>query len=138
MKKLLFLLAFALAFCIPKADAQARLTVTDSTVLTNQVTRAVNLLTLPQGLASAWDYSVHVRADSLTGSNAGTINLQATDNGTLWYNVGSTITVDGPAASYDELTYTGTLYARRLRVYCVMPAGTRTTLVRVNATLRRK
>lgn len=137
MKYLLALLLIAFGF-LQSAHAQGVITLSDSTVLTNQVTRAVNLLSLAQGRAAAWDYSVHVRADSLTGANAGTINLQATDNGTLWYNVGSTITVDGPAASYDELTFTGTLCARRLRVYCVMPAGTRTTLVRVNATLRKK
>jgi len=135
MKYLLFLLFLVLS--VPAAKSQDWLLVRDSTILTNQDTDIVYLLSLSAGTKSPWSYSVTVRADSLSGANAGTIYLQQTNDGSYWTNVGSSITVDGNAASYDELTWEGTLYARRLRVYAITPSGTRTVAVRLKATLKK-
>jgi len=131
---LLSLLFFGLSVV---AQAQAYLFVKDSTHLVNQDTQIVNLLTLSQGRGQFWGYSVSVRADSISGANAGTIYLQQTNDGNYWTTVGSTVTIDGNAASYDELTWEGTLYARRLRVYTITPAGTRNVKVVVRATLKK-
>lgn len=136
MKNLLIVFGF-LFFLFPSVQGQDYLTVRDSTVLTNQDTNIVNLLTLSQGTKNLWAYSVTVRADSLTGANAGTVYLQFTNDGSYWTNHSSSITIDGPASSYDEYTWEGVLYARRMRVYAITPSGTRTVAVRTKAVLKK-
>lgn len=131
--KLLFLLLLGLFSMAAKA--QDYLTVSDSTVLTNQDTQITYLNTLSQGTKSLWVYSVHVVTDSLSGANAGTVYLQTTNDGYTWLNHATSLTVDGTAQQTQA--WEGTLYARRARVYAITPSGTRTVNYRMKATLKR-
>lgn len=134
MKNLLIVFGF-LFFLLPAVQGQDYLSVRDSTVLTNQDTNIVNLLTLSQGTKSLWAYSVHVVSDSLSGSNAGTVYLQFTNDGSKWLNHSTSLTLDG--ATQQTQSWEGVLYARRMRVYQITPSGTRTTSVRVKAILKK-
>jgi hypothetical protein len=86
-----------------------------------------------------WNYSVIVFADSISGANAGTVQLQISNDpaGTaspIWSNYGTAGTIDGTADQF--FNYEGTLYARRLRVLITSPAGTRKTAIRLRGLFR--
>lgn len=133
MKNLIFIFSLFL-FLLPDAKAQDYLLVRDSTILTNQDTHINNLITLSAGTKAPWMYSVHIVSDSLTGSTAGTVTLQGTNDGVVWYTI-SSLTLDG--AAQQSQVWTGTLYARRVRVYAITPSGTKTTRYRVKAVLKK-
>lgn len=79
-----------------------------------------------------YDYNWIITADSLSGANDGTVYLQTSNSaygGTdVWYNAGTT-TIDGTTTQ--TINYTGTLLARRLRVYFLTPSGAKS--IRINA-----
>lgn len=133
MKRFLFIVSLLTAL-LPDAKAQDYLLVRDSTILTNQDTQITNLITLNAGTKSLYGYSVHIVSDSLTGSTAGTVTLQGTNDGVVWYTI-SSLTLDG--AAQQNQVWTGTLYARRLRVYAITPSGSKTIRYRVKAVLKK-
>lgn len=133
MKHLFFILGL-LFFMLPDGGAQDYLLVRDSTILTNQDTHINNLITLSAATKAPWMYSVHIVSDSLTGSTAGTVTLQGTNDGVVWYTI-SSLTLDG--AAQQSQVWTGTLYARRLRVYAITPSGSKTIRYRVKAILKK-
>jgi hypothetical protein len=83
-------------------------------------------------------YSIHVKADSLSGSNAGFAYLQFSNqrgiSPTVWYTA-QTMTIDGPGS--DEALYEGICYARRVRIYFITPSGTRKVKPHVYASFKR-
>lgn len=138
MKHKIFTLILGLIFAVAGLSAQAPTLYSHGDTLANQDTVILYVgLTDAKAKPANWKYSVHVRADSLTGANAGTVYLQFSNDGSLWWNHPTSITIDGPAASYDEYAWEGVLYARRLRVYAITPAGTRTVRLRTAAILRK-
>lgn len=87
-----------------------------------------------------WAYDILVEADSVSGANAGTVTLQISNDppGTLagnviWFDLDSD-TIDG--SDTQVFHYTGTLYARRLRVVVTSPSGTRSTDIELRGVLR--
>lgn len=133
MKNLLILFILGLLSFAQSVTAQDLLMVNDSTVLTNQDTQITNLVTFSQG-KHPWMYSVHIQSDSLTGSTAGTVTLQGTNDGVVWYTI-SSLTLDG--AAQQNQVWTGSMYARRLRVYAITPSGSKTIRYRAKATLKK-
>lgn len=102
--------------------------------LTNQTTKTYT--TSPVLIDVPYYYSIHIAADSISGSNAGTAKLQVCNDrtGTNWYTV-QTLTIDGTGT--DEALWEGTLYARRVRIYYDMPSGTRKVRARVYGAFKR-
>lgn len=130
------ILFFLFAVLSASAFGQDMLIVSDSTRLTNRDTNIVNLISTTNNSRIRWEYSVHIISDSISGSNSGTVYLQASNNGYSWYNL-QTLTLDGAAQQF--VSYEGPLYARRLRVYAITPNATaRVTAVRVRAVLRKR
>ena len=123
MKLKLFYLFFAMLVGY-MAQAQPRFfdlqSVSDT--ITNQGTKIYT--TSPTQLEVPYYYSIHVKADSLSGANAGTCYLQVSNDrsGSVWYTLQS-MTIDGTGT--DEALWEGILYARRVRVYFTTPSGTR-------------
>lgn len=123
MKQIILFLLLAFAFSAPlRAQKFFDLYSAASDTLTNQTTKTYS--TTPATLESPYYYSVHVKADSLSGSNAGFCYLQVSNDrtGTNWYTL-QTMTIDGTGT--DEALWEGIVYARRIRVYFSMPSGTR-------------
>lgn len=110
-------------------------TTTKPDTLTNAVTRTY--ATTPTFIDALYSYSVHVKADSLSGANAGTVTLEVCNDrtGTNWIAI-QTMTVDGTGT--DEAIWEGALRARRVRVRWVMPAGTRTVRAQTYGVLKRE
>jgi hypothetical protein len=69
-------------------------------------------------------YSIHVKADSLSGANAGFCYLQVSNkrSGDVWYTL-QTLTIDGSGS--DETIWEGIGYGRKYRIYFITPSGTR-------------
>lgn len=137
MKHFLFIAAFlfAIAGTVTAQSWAGGVIVTDSTRLTNQDTNIVTLLNSNKGKSGNWTYSVMIVSDSISGSNAGTVYLQVSNDGYTWYNA-QTLTLDG--ATQQKTLYEGVLYAVRMRVYQITPSGTRVTAVRVKAGMRKQ
>ncbi len=133
MKNLLLIFGFLL-FLLPDAKSQGPLTVTDSTILTNQDTQITYLITRAKGKADLWAYSVHIVSDSLSGATAGSVYLQGTNDGSVWYTM-QTLTLDG--AAQQSQVWTGTLYAIRMRIYAITPSGSKTIRYRNKSILKR-
>lgn len=127
--KHIILLLLALVASFSNITAQAPITYSHGDTLSGRDTVILYLgLTDGKSKQKNWKYSVHVRADSLTGANAGTAYLQFSNDGSLWWNHPTSITIDGPASSYDEYGWDGILYARRMRVYAITPDATARTV----------
>lgn len=124
-----------LGLFLADVKGQDYLVVSDSTVLTNQDTQITYLISLSQGTKSPWSYSIHVVSDSLTGSTAGTVYVQFTNDGYTWLNHSTSLTLDG--ATQQTQAWDGTLYARRMRVYAITPSGSKTTNYRLKAVLKK-
>jgi len=139
-QKFLFLLFFfaAILASLNTAQAQRVFDFYKTDTITDQDT--ITVLTTQNGGPSNIDvpyyYSVNILSDSLSGANAGTVYLQVSNdrNGTVWYNA-QTLTLDG--ATQQTALYEGILYARRMRVYIISPAGTRSTKVQVYGICKR-
>lgn len=87
-----------------------------------------------------WTYDIIVEADSISGANAGTVKLQiandppGTASGSVtWFDL-DTDTIDGTTTQV--FNYSGTLYARRIRVLITSPSGTRRTDIKLAGFLR--
>lgn len=134
MKKLIFTLSilFALAAQVEAQKYFDVIALNDT--LTNQTTKTYT--TNPVLIDVPYYYSIHVAADSLSGSNAGTAKLQVCNDrtGTNWYTL-QTLTIDGTGT--DEALWEGLLYARRVRIYYDMPSGTRKVRARLYASFKR-
>lgn len=135
-----FLLAF-LGLCLSVAvQAQRYFDVIAPTAdtLINQDTFIYTTATSggPTIIDVPYHYSVHVKADSTSGANAGFCYLQVSNHrsGTVWYTV-QTMTIDGTGT--DEALWEGTLYARRMRIYFITPSGTRRVKPHVYASFKR-
>jgi hypothetical protein len=131
--RLLFLL---LCLSVASAFGQgARFRTFASTeVLTNQDTAIYDITTGDFKWAAT--YGISVLTDSLTGANAGTVYLEYCDDptGTYWVRDATSLTMDG--AAQQTIRWSGTLTARRLRVYFVTPSGSRTTRIRCYASIK--
>ncbi len=146
MKKILFTL-FAAFLSVATLSAQRffdAFTVTTDTLI-NQDTLIITSASNGGGLLNIdvpYYYSIHVKADSLSGSNAGFAYLQFSDQRpttsaptpTHWYTA-QTLTIDGTGT--DEAYWTGICYARRVRVYFITPSGTRKVKPHVYASFKR-
>lgn len=80
-----------------------------------------------------YDFNWIVTVDSLSGANDGTIYLQTSNSpytsaSPVWYDV-STTTING--TTRQTINYTGTLLARRIRLYFLTPSGAKS--IRINA-----
>jgi hypothetical protein len=131
MKKLFFLLAFALCGAF-QADAQAafvEVSKYDSLATSTTLTYDLGLYKKP------YLYSVYIQSDSISGANAGTCVLQVANDraGVRWKTI-QTLTIDG--AAQQTALWEGTLYARRAKVVFTSPSGTRKTRVRLEAVLK--
>ena len=135
-KHIFLILALAFSAFLPGASAQAPLTYSHGDTLTNQDTVILYPISAAKFKSKNWNYSVHVRADSLSGANAGTAYLQFSNDGTLWWNHSTSITIDGPGTSFDEYGWDGILYAQRMRIYAITPSGTRSVRLRTAVILR--
>lgn len=140
MKKV-FLLAVVALLSVASVSAQRYFDVQITTdTLTNQDTLIVNTTKNggPAQLDVPYYYSIHIKADSLSGSNAGFAYLQFSDqrgtSPTQWYTA-QTLTIDG--TDTDEAYYTGICYARRVRIYFITPSGTRKVKPHVYASFKR-
>jgi hypothetical protein len=80
-----------------------------------------------------YDYSILVTADSLSGSNAGTVNLQVS-NGNIWTTI-DTDTIDGTTRQF--FLYEGIIRARKLRVQVTTPSGAKSIALNVQASAKR-
>lgn len=78
----------------------------------------------PSSIDVPYYYSIHVKADSLSGANAGYCYLQVSNHrsGTVWYTL-QTLTIDGTGS--DETIWEGIGYGRKYRIYFITPSGTR-------------
>lgn len=130
---------FALSLlCFTSATAQAQrffdLQSATADTLVNQDT--VIYTTTPVMVDVPYYYSIHVKADSLSGANAGFAYLQFSNHrtGSVWYTA-QTLTIDGSGS--DEALYEGILYARRVRVYFITPSGTRRVKPHVHGVFKR-
>jgi hypothetical protein len=134
---IVLLLALIGSFSPPDLSAQAILTYSHGDTLSARDTVILYPISAAKFKSKNWNYSVHVRADSLSGANAGTVYLQFSNDGTLWWNHPTSITIDGPAASFDEYGWDGILYAQRMRIYAITPDATaRTVRMRTAVILR--
>lgn len=140
MKKA-FILAVVALLSVDSVSAQRYFDVQITTdTLTNQDTLEVNTTKNggPAQLDVPYYYSIHVKADSLSGANAGFAYLQFSDqrgtSPTQWYTA-QTMTIDGTGT--DEAYWTGICYARRVRIYFITPSGTRSVKPHVYASFKR-
>lgn len=134
---LFFLFAFCLAFTAT-AQRYFDLIAPTADTLVNQDTAIYTTATSggPTIIDVPYHYSVHVKADSVSGANAGFCYLQVSNHrsGSVWYTV-QTMTIDGTGT--DEALWEGTLYARRMRIYFITPSGTRRVKPHVYASFKR-
>lgn len=124
MKHLFSTLALTLLLAF-SAEAQRFFDIQKVDTLTNRDT--IILTTTQKGgplnLDVTYDYSIHIRADSISGANDGVAYLQFSNDrtGSVWYTA-QTLVMDGAVA--DEALWEGTVKARRVRVYCITPNAT--------------
>lgn len=154
MKKLLFMFtAIVLSFTVQAQTTPAKgliyslVRTTDtlgaSTTLTYEFTNAASATATGTVLdfpLAGWTYSFYVEADSISGSNAGTVELQvsnslASNTSPRWITV-DTDTIDGTANQY--FLYEGDILARRVRLKITSPSGTRKTNIFVEGTAKYK
>jgi hypothetical protein len=133
----LLLLALAFSFfAAPEANAQRFFDMQSaaSDALVNQDTLIYT--TTPSLIDVPYYYSIYVQADSVSGANAGFAYLQVSNDraGSVWVTT-QTLTIDGTGT--DSALYEGILYARRVRVYCISPSGTRNVAIKVNSSFKR-
>ena len=141
MKKVVFSL-FLLFLAAAAASAQRYFDVQSPTAdtLVNQDTVIYTTATSggPSNIDVPYYYSIHVKADSLSGANAGFAYLQFSDqrgtSPTHWYTA-QTLTIDGSGT--DEAYWSGIAYARKVRVYFITPSGTRRVKPHVYASFKR-
>lgn len=138
MKRLLFITSLLLLFAV-QMEAQKMFDIyVNNDTLSNATTQAY--ATTKNGGPALIDvpyyYSIQVYADSISGANAGTAYLQVCNDrtGTNWSTL-QTLTIDGTGT--DSALWEGIVYARRLRVYYDMPAGTRKVKARVYGMFKR-
>lgn len=138
MKKLLFLFSIIAALTALTATESYSQRfyeqVTDVDSLVNQDTVILNL---DWTFKRPFYYSIQVKADSISGANAGTAYLQvsndvATSN-PRWHTT-QTLTIDGTTSS--TALWEGLLYARRARVYYFSPSGTRKVYLYTDISLK--
>jgi hypothetical protein len=131
---LLFLLLLFAATATVSAQGPRFRAFANTEVLTNQDTAIYDITSGDFKWAAT--YGITVVTDSLTGANAGTVYLEYCDDptGTYWVRDASSLTIDGAATQ--TIRWTGTLTARRLRVYFITPSGSRTTRVRCYASIK--
>ena len=77
----------------------------------------------PLNIDVPYEYSVHVKTDSISGANDAVVYLQFSNHrsGSVWYTA-QTLTSDGTGS--DEALWEGTMKARRMRIYCITPNAT--------------
>jgi len=140
---ILFFLLAAFTAILPTADvsAQTWVQVSDSTRMTNADTNVVYMLTDSRGKTGLWTYSIHAVSDSISGSTAGTLVLQTSNDGVYWRTAqniytetAQTLTLNG--ATQQTANWEGVLHSRRLRIYCIT-SGTQVTSVRIKAFMRK-
>lgn len=130
MKSTLSTLALMLLLAFT-ADAQRFFDIQKIDTLTNRDT--IILTTTQKGgplnLDVNYDYSIHIKTDSISGANDGVAYLQFSNDrtGSVWYTA-QTLTMDGTTT--DEALWEGTVKARRVRIYCITP-NTTTRKIRV-------
>lgn len=139
MKHAYFVFLFVMLLSLvatQRADAQRFFDLQSATAdtLVNQDT--VIYTTSPVMVDVPYYYSIHVKADSISGANAGFAYLQVSNHrtGSVWYTT-QTLTIDGSGS--DEALYEGILYARRVRVYFITPSGTRRVKPHVHGVFKR-
>jgi len=129
------LIAMLLAF---QAEAQRFFDINRTGTDTLATSTTINIATNPVLIDVPYYYSIHVIADSLSGANQGVVKLQVSNDrtGTNWFDVpNASLTVDGPGQ--DVALWEGLLYARRIRVNCTSPTGTRKTKLQVYGSFKR-
>lgn len=137
MKNVLTIVALLLAF---SASAQRFFDIQSATAdtLVNQDTVIYSLNTSggPASIDVPYYYSVHVKADSVSGANAGFAYLQVSNHrsGTVWYTL-QTLTIDGSGT--DEALWEGIGYGRKYRIYFITPSGTRRVKPHLHAAFKR-
>lgn len=133
MKILLFLLMPVFMFGQAKGDLY-HFTQTDTLSASDEV-----ILTFTDrngaemDFTRQYDYSILVTADSLSGSNAGTVNLQVS-NGTIWTTI-DTDAIDGTTRQF--FLYEGTLKARYIRVQVTTPSGAKSIALNTQGAAKR-
>lgn len=139
MHKLLLLLGFLLTLCA-SAIAQRpfeEISKFDSLGTSSTITQLFGAPTITTGFVfkQPYYYSVYIQSDSISGSNAGTVVLQVSNDraGVKWKTI-QTLTIDG-AASQTAL-WEGLLYGRRIRLLWTSPSGTRKTRIYSEAVLK--
>ena len=134
MKHILFLLA--LAFSWLPASAQDYLAFSSTDTLTNAGT--ITRTPLPTTTAvqrAVWDYSILVYTIQLSGTTGGTVKLQISNDGTLWTDYGSALTLSGSSAQ--SIHYEGQLRARYVRLLYT-GSGTQTNQIRCRGYFRKR
>lgn len=119
MKQLLLLLCFLVSGVV---NAQVReLATSSTTTLTNADTTDVTILS---GVKKAYDYSVLITVDSLTGAADGFVDLQVSNDatGARWHTL-QTLTVTGTQVL---AAWEGTLRARYMRLRYRSTTGSQT------------
>lgn len=135
MKRIFFCLAFLLFWSFG-ASSQDNLSYSSTDTLTNADTVILYpLASTSRVIGSAYDYSILIFSDSLSGSTAGTAKIQYTNDGTLWYDYGSALTLNGP--TQQTIHWEGPLYAQRHRIYFIS-TGTQSTKVRTRGYYRKR
>lgn len=87
---------------------------------------------------AGWEYSFVVRADSISGANAGTVALQVSNSpgasSPVWVTI-DTDTIDG--ATPQVFAYDGVMRYRRIRVLVTSPSGTRRTDIAIDGVMKK-
>lgn len=126
MKKLLILFCFVAAFLATATQLSAQRNFEDEFLVDSLVNQETVIQEFPYTFKHPYYYSIFVRADSISGANAGTVLLQVTNdraaNTTRWSTL-ETLTIDGPGST--TALYQGLIYARRMRLHYSTPSGTR-------------
>lgn len=139
MKKTFFLL-FTMLIAAASLTAQRYFDIQSATAdtLVNQDTVIYTTATSggPANIDVPYYYSIHVKADSVSGANAGFAYLQVSNHrsGTVWYTL-QTLTIDGSGT--DEALWEGLAYGRKYRIYFITPSGTRRVKPHVHASFKR-
>jgi len=87
-----------------------------------------------------WNYSLTIKADSVSGANGATAYLEVSNTQAgltpVWERLTTNaITIDGPGTQVTSMS--GVLYWRRFRVVIISPSGTRRTAVRLDGSVKR-
>lgn len=87
-------------------------------------------------IAGRYEYAFSIHSDSLSGNPAGTVTLQAQNCWSCddWYDVGSSVTIDGVS---DDEEWTGTAYGVDYRVKVVTTGTTQSNRVEVHSVFKR-